>query len=338
MSDRNSLNILKTTIRLLLGVFFIGTAVLKLMSIDSFEVYIYSFGIVNFVTTTFLSRLLIFIELITGIGLVLKIHFRQIWWLAMLMMVGFTLFLVYTAIFRDDSNCHCFGDLIELDPTQSIIKNIIVLVLLLMIRKEQSHDYKPLLRKCLVGLSLVISLVVSFVLLPMDVIYNRIYSEKEEVNTMAFYESLNDSIYFDFLKISPEKVDDTVIFEHETRLMDLGKGRYLINYALAGCKYCRTGAEKLTLMVDRHQIPHDRVKFVVGGSDEAISKFIKLTGTEDYEHWKIPASEFMSITFGKFPLYVFIEDGKVIKAGDFRILDDEIFISLQYYQDIRQEI
>ena len=306
MSDRNSLNILKTTIRLLLGVFFIGTAVLKLMSIDSFEVYIYSFGIVNFVTTTFLSRLLIFIELLIGISLVLKIYFKKIWWFTMLIMVGFTLFLVYTAIFRNDSNCHCFGDLIELDPTQSIIKNIIVLVLLLMIRKEQSHDYKPLLRKCLVGLSLVISLVVSFVLLPMDVVYNKIYSEEENVNSVAFYESLNDSTF-----------------------VNLKNGRYLINYALAGCKYCRIGAEKLTLMVDRHQISHDRVKFIVGGSDEAISKFIELTSTSDYEHWKIPAPEFMAITYGKFPLYVFVEDGKIVTAGDFRILDDDLIEALQ---------
>ena len=306
MSDRNSLNILKTTIRLLLGVFFIGTAVLKLMSIDSFEVYIYSFGIVNFVTTTFLSRLLIFIELLIGISLVLKIYFKKIWWFTMLMMVGFTLFLVYTAIFRNDSNCHCFGDLIELDPTQSIIKNIIVLALLLMIRKEQSHDYKPLLRKCLVGLSLVISLVVAFVLLPMDVIYNRLYSEEENVNSVAFYESLNDSTF-----------------------VNLKNGRYLINYALAGCKYCRIGAEKLTLMVDRHQIPHDRVKFIVGGSDEAIARFIEITGTSDYEHWKIPAPKFMEITYGKFPLYVFVEDGKIVKAGDFRVIDDKLIMLLQ---------
>ena len=309
MSNRNSLSIITTTIRLLTGVFFIVTAVLKLLSIDSFEVYIYSFGIVNFVTTTFLSRLLIFIELIIGISFILKIYYRQIWWLTMMMMVGFTLFLVYAAIFRNDSNCHCFGDIIELNPTQSIVKNIILLALLLVIRKEENHNFRPLLRKWLIGISLAISLIISFVLLPMDVIYNKIYSEKEDVNTMAFYESLSDSTYFDGEK-----------------LMDISKGRYLINYALAGCKYCRTGAEKLTLMADRHQIPHDRIKFIIGGSDEAIGKFIELTGTSDYEHWKIPASKFMAITYGKFPLYVFIEDGKIVKAGDFRILDDDVLM------------
>ena len=299
MSNLNSLNIIKLIIRLLLGVFFISTAVLKLLSIDSFEVYIYSFGIVNYITVTFLSRLLISIELLIGISLIFKIYFRQVWWLTMLIIAGFTLFLIYAAIFRNDSNCHCFGSLIELDPSQSIIKNIITIVLLLFIRKEQSHDYKPLMRKWLIGISIAVSIIIPFVLVPMDVIYNKIHSEKENINTMAFYESLSDSTY-----------------------RELQQGRYLINYALAGCKFCRLGAEKLVLMVEKHNIPHEKIKFVVGGNDDAISKFIEKTNTSDYEHYKIPAPELMSITFGKFPLYVFLEDGKVVKAGDFRILDD----------------
>ena len=312
MSNLSSSGILRLTIRLLLGVFFISTAVLKLLSIDNFEVYIYSFGLFSYTWTTFFSRLLIFIELIIGISLILKIHFKQIWWLTMLMMVGFTLFLIYAAIFRNDSNCHCFGSLIELDPVQSIVKNIITIVLLLFIRNEQSHDYKPIIKRWLIGISIVASLIIPFVLMPMDVIYNKIYSEKENVNTVAFYESLSDSTYFD-----------------GNKLMDVSEGRYLINYALAGCKYCRIGAEKLTLMVDRHGISHEKVKFIIGGSDEAISRFIENTNTSNYEHWKIPAPQFMSITFGKFPLYVFIEDGKVVKAGDFRMIDDDLIMLLQ---------
>ncbi len=299
MSDSSFSNISRLTIRLLLGVFFIGTAVLKLLSIDNFEVYIYSFGLFSYTWTTFFSRLLIFIELMVGISLVLKIYFKQIWWLTMLMMVGFTLFLVYAAIFRNDSNCHCFGDLIELNPTQSIFKNIFTIALLLFIRKERSYDNKPLLKKWLVAITLLLSLAIPFILVPMDVIYNKIYSEKENVNTVAFYESLGDSTF-----------------------VDLWQGRHLINYVLAGCKYCRLGTEKVTMMIDRHGISHDKLKFIIGGSDEAIAKFVEATGTSDYQHWKIPAPQFMAITYGKFPLFVFIEDGKVVKAGDFRILDD----------------
>ena len=312
MSDRSNTGILRLTIRLLLGVFFIGTAVLKLISIDNFEIYIYSFGIFSYTWTTFFSRLLIFIELLIGISLIFKIYFKKIWWLTMLMMVGFTLFLIYAAIFRNDSNCHCFGSLIEMNPSQSIIKNIITLALLFFIRNEESHDYRPVIKKWLTAGIILVSLVISFVLLPMDIIYNKIYSEEENVNSIAFYESLSDSTYFDGEK-----------------LMDVGEGRYLINYSLAGCRFCQLGAEKLVLMVEKHNIPHEKVKFIVGGNDDAISKFIEKTSTSDYDHYKIPASKMMSITFGRFPLYVFLEDGKVIQAGDFRILDDDMIDKLK---------
>ncbi|MBQ2499750.1 MAG: hypothetical protein II523_07030, partial [Bacteroidales bacterium] len=179
-----------------------------------------------------------------------------------------------------------------------------VIALLFVIKNDESHDYKPVLRKWLVALTLVVSFVISFVLLPMDVVYNKIYSDNEEVNEVAFYESLSDSTYF-----------------------ELQQGRYLINYALAGCKYCKIGAEKATMMLDRHGISHERLKFFVGGSDEAISIFVEITGTSDYKHWKLAAPQFMAITYGKFPLFVFIEDGKVVKAGDFRIVDDEVIVS-----------
>lgn len=306
MSNLINSRVLQNTIRLLLGVFFIVTAVLKLLSIDNFELYIYSFGLFDYVATTFLSRLLIFIELIIGLGLILKIFYRQIWWLTMLLMVGFTIFLVYAAIFRNDSNCHCFGDLVELNPLQSIVKNIIVIALLFVIKTEQSHDYQPVLKKWLVTLTLVVSFVVSFVLLPMDVVYNKIYSDNEEVNEEAFYESLSDSTF-----------------------VELHEGLYLINYVLAGCKYCKIGAEKATMMLDRNGISHDKLKFFVGGSDEAIEIFVEITGTSDYEHWKIPAPQFMAITYGKFPLFVFIENGNIVKAGDFRIVNDDLIMSLK---------
>jgi len=325
--SNNIFDIAKRIIRLLLGAFFIVTAALKLLSIDSFEVYIYSFNIVDFVTTTFLSRLLISIELFIGISLVLNIFHKQIWWLTMLMMAAFTLFLVYAGIFRSDSNCHCFGSIIELDPWQSIIKNIIVLALLVFIRKEERFKTrflsKPKISKWLFGITVAVSIAIPFVLVPMDVIYNKIYSDKENINTIAFYESLSDSTYRDFLDILPEKAGDTVVFVHETQLMQVREGRYIINYALAGCRYCRVGAEKLSLMLDKHDISHEKVKFVVGGSDIAVSRFIRHTKTFDYGHWKIAAPKMMSITFGKFPLYVFVEDGKIVKAGDFRMLNDK---------------
>lgn len=316
----------KLTIRLLIGVFFVVAAVSKLISIDNFEVYIYSFNIFSFVTTTFFSRLLIFIELSLGLSLIFKIRYKQTWWLAVSMMAVFIVFLIFAIIFRDDSNCHCLGSLIELNPRQSILKNIITLALLFLIKKEDNFEIKtlsnPRSKRWLTAVILIISAVISFVIMPMDIIYNKIYSEENNINTNAFYESLNDSTYFSFLRVLPEKADDSIIFVREIQPMDVSDGRYIINYALAGCKYCSVGAEKLSLMLDKHDVSHEKVKFVVGGSDIAVSNFIRHTNTFDYEHWKITASKFMSVTYGKFPLYVFVEDGKIVKAGDFRNIEE----------------
>lgn len=316
-------DITKLTIRLLLGALFIVAAVLKIISIDNFEIYIFSFNIFSFVTTAFLARLIIAAELFLGLCLIFKVYFKQIWWLTMLMMLGFSLFLIYAMIFRNDSNCHCFGSLVELDPKMSFVKNIITIALLLTIKKEESHIYKPILRKWIFGIVIAISLIASFFIVPMDAIYNKIYSERQDVNTVAFQNSLNDSTYINYLKVLPEKSGDSVVFTREKQLLDLNHGRHLINYALSGCKFCKTGAEKITLMFDRHGISHDKLVFVLVGGDVSASKFIKETNTFDYKHWRIPIPIMMDITFGSFPLYIFVEDGKIVKSGDFRIIDEK---------------
>ena len=125
-------------LRLLIGVVFIASAVLKLFSIDQFEIYIYTFDIFNFFITSLLSRLLITFEFLLGVFLICKFFYQKTWWLTMLTMIGFTLFLIYTALFRNDANCHCFGSFIEVDPVGSIFKNIAIIVLLLFVKKQRN--------------------------------------------------------------------------------------------------------------------------------------------------------------------------------------------------------
>ena len=115
-----------------IGGVFIIAAILKLISIDEFEIYIYSFNIFSFLLTTFVSRIIIIGEFILGLFLILKINYRFVWKTSLIILILFTLFLTYVAIFRRDSNCHCFGELIELNPLESIVKNLILILLLLL--------------------------------------------------------------------------------------------------------------------------------------------------------------------------------------------------------------
>lgn len=323
MYRNNALKISRISVSTLIGLMFIASAVMKLVSIDSLEVYIYSFNIFSFVTVTILSRLLIMTELLIGMCMIFRLHYKKIWWITLIMMVFFTIFLVYVIKFRNDDNCHCFGDLIDLNPKQSLAKNVILTCLLFFVDKVTDYDYKPKKKKLLTGIILGISIVVPFIIVPNDLIYNKIYSEKENINTIAFGESLNDSTYIGYLNVVPEKLNDTLVYESEQRLMDVSEGRYLINYVLAGCQYCRMGAERLDIMFEKHGISHDKLKFVVGGNSISMSRFISLTNTYDYDHWKIAQPEMMAITYGWFPLYVFVEDGEIKNAVDFRHLDED---------------
>ena len=88
---------LETIIRLSLGAFLITTAVLKLISIDSFELYIYSFNIFSFVSTTIISRIVIAVVMWLGLWLLLKIFYRETWLLCMSMMLAFTIFLMFSS-------------------------------------------------------------------------------------------------------------------------------------------------------------------------------------------------------------------------------------------------
>lgn len=128
-------------INILIGSVFIIAAILKLISIDEFEIYIYSFDIFSFLLTTFVSRIIIIGEFILGLFLILKINYKLTWRLTFISLILFTLFLIYVAIFRQDANCHCFGELVELSPLESIVKNVVMMILLL-VAKTQSSKFK----------------------------------------------------------------------------------------------------------------------------------------------------------------------------------------------------
>lgn len=311
----------KTAARLLLGLMLVTAAVLKLLSIDSFEIYIYSFGIFSFTLTTVFSRLLIAAEILLGLGLILRINYKQVWSLSMLMMVFFTFFLVYVMIFRNDDNCNCFGDLIKLNPSESIYKNIVSILLLLAIRKEKDAVYKPKFRKWLTVISIAVAVILPFIVFPMDSVYNKIMSKDNNINTMAFENSLQDSVNIAKLDFIHE--NDTIIIKRDSLArLDISDDKYIISYVSAGCRFCKMGSEKLMMILEHNKISEKHLKFLIWGYDEDIIEFMKGTGTEDCEFWFISPYMSLDITFGRFPVYVFTDNGTIASTCDFRELTE----------------
>ena len=302
------------------GSVFIIAAILKLISIDEFEIYIYSFDIFSFLLTTFVSRFIIIGEFVLGLFLILKINYKTTWRLAFISLILFTLFLVYVAIFRNDDNCHCFGELVELSPLESIVKNLILIVLLFLSQQPKAKSQQPTANSqqptAKVLVVLLSCCLVVFILTPPDSIYKMIYSTEKEVSTIDLYESFDEVLKIDFTEEGIGFDTITNFQESETQL---------IAVVSAGCKYCKLGLKKLSLMMKNEDLALDDVDVFIWGSLEGIIGFREETMTEDFGYWHIMPNKAIEITYGRFPIFIMIKEKDIIKVGDFRDLDDAFF-------------
>ena len=294
---------MKLIVRLLIGAMFVATAVLKLLSLDEFELYIYSFGIFNYITVTVLARLLVALELLMGLFLLLKQFYKQVWLLIMLTLTGFTVFLFYVALFRNDANCHCFGEFIELNPLHSILKNVITMALMLLIMKETDYTFK--FRKWLIVSCFALAVILPFVVFPMDALYNKVVSPSSTINLKAFEELQKDTALVN---------------------LDIEHGNHIVAFFLSGCKFCKLGIKKVNTIAEKHQLDGNHIKIFISGSDEGIEKFKQEFALPDYQFFKISPIDALKATDGSFPTFLYVQDGKVLKSINLRGISEEEFV------------
>lgn len=296
--------IIKLIIRLLLGAFFIATAVMKLLSLEHFELYIYSFKLFGFALSSFVARGVIAAELLLGALLISRILYKPAWWLTMAMMVGFTGLLIYTVLFRNDANCHCMGDIVQLKPSWSIVKNVITMGLLLLIRKEQEIRFRG---KVIVGIAAFVAAVgVPYALFPMDIVYRSFDNKEMAWNSNQFELLMQDSL------VMP---------------LHLEKGKHIVGFVSSKCGYCQTSVMKVQNIYANNQLDIKTLQFFIMGDKTSIRHFQESTGTEHYPYALIDPNIALHITQGALPLYLFMQDGKVVKVLNLRTLDDKAVLS-----------
>ena len=299
------MNILKIIIRIGIGVFFIASAILKLISIDNFELYIYSFNIFSFTMSGLAARAIIACELLVGILLIAKVKYKEAWWLTMLMLVGFSLLLVYVILFRNDSNCHCMGDLVEIKPSLSLIKNLLVIALMLLIRKEEDYRFRG--RVSVLVIAILTAIAVPFALFPMDNIYNLFSkTSTKSCNEAEFNSFLQDSVMQD---------------------IHLDEGNFIVGVVSSGCKFCRIGCLKMSEMVTFNKIDSTKVLYFIWGDSTSVQEFRKETKSEPFLYVPINPMKAIRITDGAFPLFLFIQDGEVQRTADLRQLTEKEVVS-----------
>ena len=298
-------NILKIIIRIGIGVFFIVSAILKLLSLDHFELYIYSFNLFNLTLSGLAARSIIAAEVLVGILLITKVKYKPAWWLTLLMLIGFSLLLVYVILFRNDSNCHCMGELVEMKPSISLIKNFVGIALLFLIRKEEDYAFRKRTRVLVLAGTLLAAIVPPFVLFPIDNIYSAIFkSDKNNFNEASFNALMADSTMQD---------------------VNLDKGNYIVGIVSSGCEFCRTSCLKMSEITKHNQLDSTKIIYFIWGDSTSVKAFPAETKTEAFRYVKINPLMAIRVT-NTFPLYLFMKDGSVERTADLHQLTENSVI------------
>ena len=170
----------RLTLKLVLGILFIVSAVVKIADMDRFEIYIYSYHFFSLNFSFLVARAAIIAELVLGIGLISNCLHKLMWWGSVLMLIGYAFFLFYAFVIGRTDSCHCFGEYLQLNPWQSIVKNIALLALFALVYKVKGFRFKREFL-ALIGVAVIASVVV-FVVSPPDN-YMPNYNEKGSVQT-----------------------------------------------------------------------------------------------------------------------------------------------------------
>lgn len=286
-------NIIYLFIRVFIGIIFIFSAVSKLISMDSFEIYLYGFGIFQLDTAFFISRLLISFEILLGLLFILGLELRKTIFVTLITLILFTLFILYLLVVGRDEDCHCFGEIIKFSHTESIIKNIalIFLSLTLLNAKNFIKKYKILI----FSIFLVISILTPFFYSPPDTFFQEEYSKKTNYDE----ESLN-------------KLLNEIQLPNKSMLCFYG----------AKCRFCKLSAKKTAVVAQKLDLDSNILHIFVGNKEE-IDSFYIATNTPKYRHISLEIMNFLKISKGNMPLILIIENKKVIKKYGYRDFNEK---------------
>ena len=289
--------IAKYVFRALLGILFLCSATAKLVDIDSFEMYLFSFGWFSLGASYLLARLVIAAEYALGLLLIGNFYPRLAFWGSLAMLGGFSLFLAGLLLTGRQDNCHCFGEWVDLNPAQSLLKNAGMLALLLLGARMQPFRVK---RKGLwLALAVLVPLATVLIVSPPDNWRYDAYARHALYNEQALQEALDTELL-------PASVADG--------------GRVVCFYSLK-CPFCKMSAQKLAVLRARGEFSDAPVIVIFGrGADTDTTAFFGETGLAPDEVHFIEPADFLRITNGSFPVLLVMQDGAVREAYNYRNL------------------
>lgn len=276
---------LKSLFPILLGLTFIFSGIAKLLSIELFELFLYSFKLVSFNVAALAARLFIGLELVLGLSFLMRFKTKAVSYFTLILLFFFTVFLFYLELSNSKEDCHCFGNLLQLSNTWSIIKNLVMAGMTLLVLKYDLPDFKRLGKTLTLGI-LALGFVATFVVKPPDFVY------KKRPSGAAYCEPCIKT-FMDEHKLSNQKL--------------------VVCFLSPQCKYCKLAAKKISTI---SQIAGNQtdVVFVFWDNLKGKSDFIQQANASSIRQIMIGTLDFISLTKGEMPLIVLSDKGNIQQA------------------------
>jgi len=286
--------------KVLLGLLFIASAILKVVDMDQFEIYVFSYHFFSLNASFLVARAAIILELVLGIGLVSNTLHKLYWWGSMAMLLGYTLLLLYALYQGRTDSCHCFGDFLQFDPKQSIVKNIVLMLLFLPL--YWAGEWETPFRWLILCIAVMASAIGVFVASPPDN-YTSAYSAEQSLQVELFNEMLDEA-----------PLDS----------LNLREGKQVICFFSTGCDYCQGAARKLSLMQQFYGFPAENITFLFMGSEEGVVNFYEKSESAHYRDVLYPdVVRMLTAINGELPVIVFLDNGTVVLEYGFRNMKEE---------------
>ncbi|MBR4390981.1 MAG: hypothetical protein IKT08_02615 [Bacteroidales bacterium] len=301
-ADKGRAGTLAKTLKIILGLVFIVSALLKIIDMDKFEIYVYSYHFFSLNFSFLVARAAIIVELVLGIGLVSNCFHKLMWWGSVLMLIGYTALLVYALVLGRTDNCHCFGDYLQFNPWQSILKNGLLLALFALIYNVKGWHFRY--QWIALVVMAVGCCVAVFLVSPPDN-FTSSYNASNDLQVELFKEALQDP-----------PLDS----------LPLQDGKKVVGIFSSGCQYCQMTAQKLSLMQSYYGFPEEDVYYVFMGSEEGVQRFFDESESTRYQYVIYDdVIRLLKINNGVFPILVMMDDGEVIHQYGFRNMrEDEV--------------
>jgi hypothetical protein len=276
---------------ILVGSYFIFSGYAKIIDVEILEYTLVNSFDIGWSLSPWLARLIIGIEFLLGILICFQIWLHRFTLKAMMvLMLAFTIYVAVGILSKKPDSCNCLGELIQLSPAQSLLKNILIIVLLVLVYFIYPKEFvNKFHHKYFILTLVVLSMVSPFVFFPIET----------QASQFKYVDNLDQTLQLDSLYINKDGL--------QIPSVDFRKGKHIVAFLSLTCPHCKMAALKLATI---HKInPSLPIYFILNGKEKNLPDFHAFTRSSLVPQSFLRGHNFVILAGVELPAIMFIENG-----------------------------